>query len=52
MGENAALERAGKSGQNAERRSLETSKNPEKQKVSGNSFGVSDNDSDLLNSLF
>ena len=52
MGQNASPERAEKGGQDAERRSLETNKNPEKQKVSINSASMSNSDSDLSNSLF
>ena len=52
MKQNASLEKARKGGQNVEMRSLETRGNPEKQKVSRNSSVVSDNDSDLSNSLF
>ncbi|XP_030924553.1 uncharacterized protein LOC115951510 [Quercus lobata] len=52
MGQNAPPEIAGKGDQDAERRSLETSGNPEKQKVSRNSASISDTDSDLSNSLF
>ena len=42
----------GKGNQEAERRSLETNGNPEKQKVSRNSASMLDTDSDLSNSLF
>ena len=52
MRQNASSERVGKGGQNAKRRSLETSGNLGKQKVSGNFSSVLDNDSDLSNSLF
>ena len=52
MGQNAPLERARKGEQDAERRSLETSGNPKKQKVNRNSASMSDTDSDLSNSLF
>ena len=52
MGQNAPLERARKGEQDAERRSLETSGNPEKQKVNRNSASMSDTDSYLSNSLF
>lgn len=52
IGQNSSPERAGKGGQEAERRSLETSGNPEKQKVSRNSYSMSDSDSDLSKSLF
>ena len=52
MGQNASSERAEKGGQDVERRSLETNKNLEKQKVSINSASMSNSDSDLSNSLF
>ena len=52
MGQNAPPERARKGEQDAERRSLETSGNPKKQKVNRNSASMSDTDSDLSNSLF
>ena len=52
MGQNASPERAEKGGQDVERRSLETNKNLEKQKVSINSASMSNSDSDLSNSLF
>ena len=52
MGQNAPPEIAGKGDQDAERRSLETNGNPEKQKVSKNSASMLDTDSDLSNSLF
>ena len=52
MGQNASSERAEKGGQDAEKRSLETNKNLEKQKVSINSASMSNSDSDLSNSLF
>ena len=52
MGQNAPPERARKGEQDAERRSLETSGNPKKQKVNRNSASMSNTDSDLSNSLF
>ena len=52
IGQNASPEKARKGGQEAEMRSLKTSRNPKKQKVNRNSSSMSNSDSDLSNSLF